>query len=121
LFRWYTLAYQYWERYHRPMMHTETNYLDAREAPRWLWRQWYNVQLIQKAGVPIVGFTWYSLTDQADWDIALREALGNVNPVGLFDLNREPRAVAQAYKHLIATFGEDPALRDCPTLRELLK
>ena len=121
LFGWYTIASQYWERYHRPMMHTETNCLDAREAPRWLWRQWYNVQLIQKAGVPIVGFTWYSLTDQADWDIALREALGNVNPVGLFDLNREPRAVAQAYKHLIATFGEEPQLRDCPTLRELLK
>jgi beta-glucosidase/6-phospho-beta-glucosidase/beta-galactosidase len=121
LFGWYRIASQYWERYHRPMMHTETNYLDAREAPRWLWRQWYNVQLIQKAGVPIVGFTWYSLTDQADWDIALSEALGNVNPVGLFDLNREPRTVAQAYKHLIATFGEEPALRDCPALRELLK
>jgi beta-glucosidase/6-phospho-beta-glucosidase/beta-galactosidase len=121
LFGWYAIASQYWERYHRPMMHTETNYLDAREAPRWLWRQWYNVRLIQKAGVPIVGFTWYSLTDQADWDIGLREALGNVNPVGLFDLNREPRAVAQAYQHLIATFGEEPELRECPTLRELLR
>ena len=41
-------------------------------------------------GVPVVGFTWYRLTDQVDWDIALREPLGNVDPVGLFDLNRDP-------------------------------
>jgi beta-glucosidase/6-phospho-beta-glucosidase/beta-galactosidase len=121
LFGWYVVASQYWERYRRPMMHTETNHLDAREAPRWLWRQWHNVRLIQQAGVPVVGFTWYSLTDQVDWDIGLTQALGNVNPVGLFDLNRDPRAVAQAYKHLIEVFGEQPSIRDCPTLKEILK
>lgn len=120
LFGWYVIANQYWERYRRPMMHTETNAMDAREAPHWLWRQWHNVQLIQKAGVPVVGFTWYSVTDQVDWDIAQSEALGNVNPVGLFDLNREPRAVAQAYKHLIETFGDQPGLRECPALKQLL-
>ena len=32
------------------------------------------------AGVPLVGFTWYSLTDQVDWDIALSRAIGNVEP-----------------------------------------
>ena len=121
LFGWYVIASQYWDRYRRPMMHTETNHLDAREAPRWLWRQWHNVQLIQRAGVPIVGFTWYSLTDQVDWDIALGEPLGNVNPVGLFDLNRDPRPVGQAYKRLISTFRDEPWIRDCPTLRELLQ
>jgi hypothetical protein len=42
------------------MMHTETNRMDAREGPRWLWRQWHNVQLIRRGGVPVVGFTWYS-------------------------------------------------------------
>jgi len=120
LFGWYVIASQYWERYRRPMMHTETNHYDAREAPRWLWRQWHNIQLIQKAGVPVVGFTWYSLTDQADWDIALAEPLGNVNPVGLFDLNRDPRPVAQAYRHLIETFKDEPWIRECPTLKELL-
>lgn len=121
LFGWYVVANQYWERYRRPMMHTETNVLDARAAPSWLWRQWYNVRLIQAAGVPVVGFTWYSLTDQVDWDIGLTQALGNVNPVGLFDLNRDPRSVAQAYKHLIDTFGKEPALRECPSLKELLQ
>jgi beta-glucosidase/6-phospho-beta-glucosidase/beta-galactosidase len=121
LFGWYVVASQYWERYRRPMMHTETNCMDARAASSWLWRQWYNVRLIQAAGVPVVGFTWYSLTDQMDWDIGLTQALGNVNPVGLFDLNRDPRAVAQAYKHLIDTFGSEPALQDCPALREILQ
>ena len=71
LFGWYVIADQYWQRYRRPMMHTETNKMDADGAPRWLWRQWHNVQLLAKAGVPLVGFTWYSLTDQIDWSIAI--------------------------------------------------
>lgn len=70
--------------------------------------------------MPVVGFTWYSVTDQVDWDIAQSEALGNVNPVGLFDLNRQPRAVAQAYKHLIEMFSDEPGLRDCQALKRLL-
>jgi hypothetical protein len=49
-----------------------------------------------------VGFTWYSLTDQIDWDTALREKNGNVNPLGLFDLDRKIRNVGKAYKQLIA-------------------
>lgn len=120
LFGWYVVAMQYWERYRLPLMHTETNHMDARQGPRWLWRQWHNVQLIRKAGVPVVGFTWYSLTDQIDWDIALTKPLGNVSPVGLFDLNRHPRATAQAYKHLVDTFAAQPELLDCPALAEVL-
>ncbi|WP_207539556.1 family 1 glycosylhydrolase [Sabulicella rubraurantiaca] len=107
LFGWYVVAEQYYERYRRPLMHTETNHLDAREAPRWLWRQWHNVQLMRQRNVPIVGFTWFSLTDQVDWDIGMREPLGNVNPVGLFDLNRDPRPVGQAYRHLAHLFDSE--------------
>src|SRR6185295_2635803 len=101
LFGWYVIASQYWERYRLTMMHTETNRIDASDAPRWLWRQWHNVQLLRRAGVPLVGFTWYSLTDQIDWGTALREARGVVDPVGLFDLNRDARTVGLAYMHLI--------------------
>jgi beta-glucosidase/6-phospho-beta-glucosidase/beta-galactosidase len=118
LFGWYAVAGQYYERYRRPMMHTETNRMDAREGPRWLWRQWHNVQLIRRGGVPVVGFTWYSLTDQVDWDIALREPFGNVSPVGLFDLNRDPRPVGQAYKHLVHVFDSD--LAEDPTIEAVL-
>jgi beta-glucosidase/6-phospho-beta-glucosidase/beta-galactosidase len=70
------------------------------------------VQLIRSSGVPVIGFTWYSFQDQVDWNIGLSEAHGNVFPVGLFDLNREPREVAQAYKYLIQMYS------GCMTLSE---
>jgi beta-glucosidase len=58
------------------------------------------------AGIPVVGFTWYSLTDQVDWDTALREDNGHVNPLGLYDLDRNIRAVGKAYKQLIANWRD---------------
>jgi beta-glucosidase len=100
---------QYYERYLLPVMHTETN---VNEGPRgdeavyWLWKEWANVLRVRNNGVPIVGFTWYSLTDQVDWDIALRENRGTVNPLGLYDLNRKIRAVGKAYKQLIADWKD---------------
>lgn len=120
LFGWYVIASQYYERYRLPMMHTETNRLDARDAPRWLWRQWHNLQLLRKSGVPIVGFTWYSLTDQVDWEVALARPLGDVDPVGLFDLNRDPRPVGLAYRHLIEMFRSEPEFAEAPALAELI-
>ena len=110
LFGWYVIADQYFKRYRRPIMHTETNTPDAEEAPNWLWRQWHNVRLIRQNGVPVVGFTWYSLQEQVDWNIGLSQALGNVFPVGLYDLNRDPRPVAQAYKYLIKMYKDEPLL-----------
>jgi beta-glucosidase/6-phospho-beta-glucosidase/beta-galactosidase len=120
LFGWYVIADQYYRRYQRPMMHTETNKMDAAGAPRWLWRQWHNVQLLRKAGVPLVGFTWYSLVDQIDWSIAMSQAVGIVYPVGLFDLNREARTVGLAYMHLIEMYRDEPDYRECKALKELM-
>lgn len=120
LFGWYVIANQYFERYHRTMMHTETNRLDASDAARWLWRQWHNVQLLRHAGVPLVGFTWYSLTDQIDWDIGLARANGRVDPVGLVDLNRDARGVGLSYRHLIEMHRDQPEFRKCSPLLELL-
>jgi beta-glucosidase/6-phospho-beta-glucosidase/beta-galactosidase len=116
LFGWYVITEQYFKRYRRPVMHTETNTTDAAEAPNWLWRQWHNVQLIRQNGVPVVGFTWYSLQDQVDWNVGLSKALGNVFPVGLYDLNRDPRPVAQAYKYLIEMYKDEPLLAGTETL-----
>ena len=72
-----------------------------------------------KPGVPLVGFTWYSLTDQIDWSIAMSEPLGIVYPVGLFDLNREARTVGLAYKQLIDLYRDEPEYRECPALKEM--
>ena len=120
LFGWYVIARQYWDRYQRTMMHTETHRMDAADAPRWLWRQWHNVQLLRKAGVPLIGFTWYSLIDQIDWHIGLREPLGVVFPVGLADMNRDVRAVGLSYSYLINMYRDEPEYRECPALKELL-
>ena len=98
------ITMQYYTRYLLPVMHTETNFEQGPrgdEAVNWLWKQWSNVLHIRNKGVPVVGFTWYSLTDQVDWDTALRENQGRVNPLGLFDLDRTIRPVGTAYKQLI--------------------
>jgi len=83
-------------------MHTETNLQDAERAPDWLWKEWANMLRLKHDGVPIIGFTWYSLTDQVDWNIALREDKGQVNPLGLYDLNRKIRPVGEAFRDLVA-------------------
>jgi beta-glucosidase/6-phospho-beta-glucosidase/beta-galactosidase len=109
VFGYHVITSQYYDRYKLPVMHTETNHLQGpkgNEAINWLWKEWANVIRVRNDGVPIVGFTWYSLTDQVDWDSALREENNNVNPLGLFDLNRNIRPVGEAYKQLIKDWGE---------------
>ena len=103
------LTRQYYARYRIPVMHTETNVCEGPngdEAENWLWKEWANVQLVRNEGVPIVGFTWYSLIDQVDWDSALRENKGRVNPLGLCDLDRKVRRVGLAYRRLIEDWRE---------------
>lgn len=102
IFGYYVITRQYYDRYHLPVMHTETNLGDAQRAPAWLWKEWVNMVRLKDDGVPIIGFTWYSLTDQVDWDTVLREDNGHVNPLGLYDLDRRIRPVGQAYRDLVA-------------------
>jgi len=100
---------QYYERYRLPVMHTETNLIEGPngdESVNWLWKEWANVLRLRNDGIPIVGFTWYSLVDQVDWNTALRENNGTVNPLGLFDLNRNIRQVGKEYKTLISDWRE---------------
>ncbi|MBA2675120.1 MAG: family 1 glycosylhydrolase [Ramlibacter sp.] len=109
IFGYSVITRQYYERYQLPVMHTETNLVqgaDGNEAVNWLWKEWANVLRVRNDGMPVVGFTWYSLTDQVDWDTALRENNGRVNELGLFDLERKIRPVGVAYKKLIADWGE---------------
>jgi len=103
---WASITHDYYQRYKKPVMHTETNVFDAKEAPTWLWKQWANILRIRKEGVPVLGFTWYSLIDQIDWETGLAEQKGTVNACGLFDLDRKPREVAEAYKMLLKEYGQ---------------
>jgi beta-glucosidase/6-phospho-beta-glucosidase/beta-galactosidase len=105
IFGYYPITHQYFSRYRLPIMHTETNYAEP-DAVKWLKKEWANVHRLKQDGVPIVGFTWYSLQDQVDWDTGLREDNGRVNALGLCDLDRNIRPVGHAYKDLIAKWRE---------------
>jgi len=109
IFGYSVITRQYHDRYRLPVMHTETNHIegpDGTQAVTWLRKQWANVLRVRNDGVPIVGFTWYSLTDQVDWDSALREDNGNVNALGLYDLDRNIREVGRVYRQLISDWCE---------------
>ena len=106
VFGWAQITLAYRDRYRKPVMHTETNHFDPDLAPTWLWKQWLNVLKVRADGVPVLGFTWYSLTDQLDWDSGLARKNGTVIPCGLYDLARRPRPVAAAYRQLLAAFGQ---------------
>jgi hypothetical protein len=100
IFGYHVITHQYFRRYQLPVMHTETNLLDPLSV-EWLKKQWTNAYQLRQDGVPLLGFTWYSLIDQVDWDSALREDRGRVNSLGLFDMNRKIRAVGRQYKKII--------------------
>jgi beta-glucosidase/6-phospho-beta-glucosidase/beta-galactosidase len=106
IFGYYPITHQYFARYSLPVMHTETNGLGGIDTVKWLKKEWANVHRLKQDGVPIVGFTWYSLQDQVDWDTGLREDNGNVNPLGLCNLDRNINPVGHAYKKLISQWRE---------------
>ena len=106
IFGYYVITHQYYTRYRLPVMHTKTNLPDSAEAPNWLRKEWANFFRLRQDGIPMLGFTWYSLTDQIDWDSALQNDAGHVNPVGLFDLDRNIRPVGEAYKKLISQWRD---------------
>ena len=109
IFGYHVITSQYYDRYQLPVMHTETNLKQGphgNEAVHWLWKEWANVLRVRNDGLPIVGFTWFSLTDQVDWDTGLRENNNHVNPLGLYDLDRNIRPVGKAYKKIITEWRE---------------
>jgi beta-glucosidase/6-phospho-beta-glucosidase/beta-galactosidase len=105
IFGYYVITHQYFRRYRMPVMHTETNITEPFSV-HWLRKQWANVYRLKQDGVPIVGFTWYSLIDQVDWDSALRNDDGVVNSLGLYDMERKIRLVGEEYKNLIVQWQD---------------
>ena len=105
IFGYYVITSQYYRRYRLPIMHTETN-IRMPACTEWLLKQWANVHRLKYDGIPVVGFTWYSLTHQVDWDTALREDNGRVNQLGLYDLDRNIMPVGIAYKNLITNWQD---------------
>lgn len=109
---WEAIGRTYFDRYKKPMLLSETN---CREMPtRWLWNTWHALDALRAQGVPVVGFTWYSLQNQVDWDIQLREVKGTENQNGLYDLSRNANPVAEEYRRLIKLRGDRPLLDNFP-------
>jgi beta-glucosidase/6-phospho-beta-glucosidase/beta-galactosidase len=100
IYGYYVITQQYFHRYRLMVMHTETNILEPLSVD-WLNKQWANAYRLKRDGVPLIGFTWYSLIDQVDWNTALREDNGVVNSLGLYDIDRKIRPVGKQFKHLI--------------------
>ena len=98
------LATEYHGRYGIPLFHCETNRVSA-QAVSWLDRQWTDIVQLRAAGIPVKGFTWYSLTDQIDWQHGLRVERNDLHPVGLYDLRRRERPVARRYREIIAQWA----------------
>jgi beta-glucosidase/6-phospho-beta-glucosidase/beta-galactosidase len=117
IFGYDEITTEYHARYGLPVMHTETNLVEGPngdEAIRWLEKEILNVLKVRANGVPIVGFTWYSITDQVDWDTALREDNGRVNALGLYDLDRKPRRIAARYKKMVENWANlAPTASNC--------
>ena len=105
IFGYYVITHQYYNRYRLPIMHTETN-ISMPDCVGWFYKEWANVHRLKQDGIPIVGFTWYSLTHQVDWDTALRENNGHVNALGLYDLDRHQMPVGKAYKKIITQWQD---------------
>ena len=99
------LATQYHERYRVPLFHCETNRV-SHLAVDWLNHQWSDIIAMRATGIPVMGFTWYSLTDQIDWQHALRVERNDLHAVGMYDLRRRIRPVGVRYKEIIAEWRE---------------
>jgi beta-glucosidase/6-phospho-beta-glucosidase/beta-galactosidase len=107
------ISTQYYDRYRLPVMHTETSApqgISSDEAVQWLWKEWANALRVRNNGIPLVGFTWFPLVDQVDWSESGGPVEpgppGQVNPVGLYDLDRKLRPVGEAYRELIRTWRD---------------
>jgi hypothetical protein len=61
---------------------------------------------MRSTGIPVLGFTWYSLTDQIDWQHALRVERNDLHPVGLYDMRRRIRPVGTRYQQIVADWRE---------------
>ena len=105
IFGYYLITQQYFRRYRLPVMHTETN-IKMPWSVYWLQKQFTNVHRLKNDGVPIIGFTWYSLIHQVDWDTALCKDDGVINELGLYDMNRKITPVGKAYKKLITNWKD---------------
>ncbi len=97
-------ARSFHERYGIPFWVAETSNLGLPIAhgPVWLRAMADRLARLRADGLPARGLCWYSRGDQHDWDTTLTEPIHSVTAVGLFDIDRGERPVAEAFRLLAA-------------------
>ncbi|GHV14235.1 hypothetical protein FACS189491_10300 [Spirochaetia bacterium] len=94
-----------YEKYHCPMIITETSIRDDQEMKlRWLQDSTALVLELHTAGLPLMGYTWFPVIDMYDWEYRV-----NVGPkenfkarFGFWDAERRENSCAEAYRNIIA-------------------
>lgn len=86
----YKIARDYFARFGRPMMLTETS-IEGKPINRqvWLERIVDDIHRLREDGVPLLGMVWWPLLDHLDWDGALTHRIGKLHQVGLYKLVRQ--------------------------------
>jgi beta-glucosidase/6-phospho-beta-glucosidase/beta-galactosidase len=92
----------YAERYDRPCMLSETNLRGfPGDRATWLKYTLEQCEIAVAAGVRLDGYCWFPFVDSCDWDSLLYHADGNVDPVGVFSVDRarrrHPSSMSVAY------------------------
>jgi beta-glucosidase len=86
------LIRDYYERYKRPIMITETSAVGSDEIRlRWLRSSVNAIKDLRRDGVPVIGYTWFPLFTMIDWRYRFgTDALENYYlELGLYKLNRK--------------------------------
>ena len=106
----YQAAQNYWDKYHIPLMLTETS-VGGHDGDKiaWLEKSVNDVRRLRAEGFPIIGYTWWPVIDHLDWDGALLHQTGHIHPVGIYRLERgaggrlerHPTGLRDAYRALI--------------------
>lgn len=95
---------EYWNRYQLPLLHTETNFVDhgpsshVGNSDDWGMKQLIELAQLPKFGIPVLGFTWYSLMDQFNWHNGMQGSPRHtrLHPVGMYSWPEyEPRPFTQ--------------------------
>ena len=86
----YGIASTYYQRYGLPMMVTETS-IDGKPINRQIWldQTIEDCRRLRSEGIPLVGYFWWPLIDQVDWDGALTHRVGKIHDVGIYNLHRQ--------------------------------
>jgi hypothetical protein len=92
------------QRYDVPFWVAETSNLSLAVSDQipWLLSLTDGLRRLRDEGLPVRGLCWYSRGDQFDWQTELVEPKGAVTEVGLFDVDRRARPVADALARLAA-------------------